>query len=270
MRFAHISDLHLCREPQGMHGLREDTPAIVEAVARDLTEISDSLDCVIVSGDLTEDAAEDSFAQFERLFAAIGVPVYTIPGNHDGPAAYHAQKARSEFLARADLTGQLRRIGGVRLFGLDTNLEGQATGAHDGADLRALSEALQAPEDSRLVIVMHHPPFRTGQADFDQITETTGAEDFAGAVRAAPRKPILLCGHVHRPYFAEFEGAMCFVGGTPTAPFVAARPFGDTPIRPSPEPYAYFVHQIDETGAHVATPRSVDIAGVKQAGRSHA
>jgi predicted phosphodiesterase len=67
--------------------------------------------------------------------------------------------------------------------------------------------------------------------------------------------PVILCGHVHRPYFAHWNGANCFVGGSPARAFAADPPFGAAPIQPSEEPFSYFVHKLKGNGDHVVTPR---------------
>lgn len=257
MRFAQISDLHLCRHPELVEALRDDTPGIVTALARDIGTIAGILDAVVVVGDLTDDAHEDSFAQFEAMFSGLDVPVMTIPGNHDGPAAYHDRKTRSAFLREADIAGRIVRAGGVRFLGIDTCVEACTTGALDPYALDLVEGALTAEDPSALVIVMHHPPFPLGQKVFDDISVLEGGARFAALIEAAPRKPAILCGHVHRPYVAAFRGAPCFVAGTPVAPFASALPFGDLDIAPSDEPYAYLVHQVGADGTHVATTRRV-------------
>ncbi|SMX44021.1 metallophosphoesterase family protein [Maliponia aquimaris] len=268
MRFAQVSDLHLCRHPDRIEALRDDTPAIVAALARDLRRIAGILDCVIVAGDLTDDAHDESFAQFEEMFAGIGVPVFTIPGNHDGPAAYHDRKTRSAFLRGADIAGRIVQVGGVRLLGIDTCLEGMTTGAVSEQALDTVAGALDAPQDGPLVIVMHHPPFVPGQRVYDEISVIEGAARFAALLEGAAHKPTILCGHIHRPYTALVHGTLCLAAGTPVAPFAAPLPFGDGDIAPSDEAYAYLVHQVGADGAHVLTTRSVPpgASGARDAG----
>ncbi len=257
MRFAHISDLHLCRDPAQVAAVRDDTFEMVQAIAKDVHDIQEILDCVIVSGDLTDDAEEDSFAQFEAMFSGLDVPIFIIPGNHDGPAAYHGHKSRSGFFERADITGRVVKVGGVRVLGLDTCVEAHTTGALGPEAIAFVRRELATPDEAPLVIVMHHPPFPTGQRVFDEISKMDGSAAFARLLRDAKVRPIILCGHVHRAYSAAFVGAACFIGGTPSAPFASALPFGDLDIRPSDEPYAYWIHQIDAAGDHVATTRPV-------------
>jgi 3',5'-cyclic-AMP phosphodiesterase len=43
----------------------------------------ESMDFLVVAGDLTCDGAEDEFLQLQELFKSLKKPVYTLPGNHD-------------------------------------------------------------------------------------------------------------------------------------------------------------------------------------------
>ena len=87
MRFAHLSDLHLSQTP--VAGVLPDADAIVEDIVRDVCRIREGLDFVVVSGDMTDDGDPASFRRFETLFETIDLPVFIVPGNHDGPAGYY-------------------------------------------------------------------------------------------------------------------------------------------------------------------------------------
>jgi 3',5'-cyclic AMP phosphodiesterase CpdA len=257
MRFAHISDLHLCRDPQATPGVRDDITGMVEAIAEDLDRISDILDFIVLSGDLTDDAHPESFRTFVRIFESLPCPVFVVPGNHDGPAAFHASKSTLSYLSDSDISGRLVQVGSLRVLGLDTCIEGETTGALSTGDLALLEKELSVDSSGPLVIVMHHAPFDTGHSAFDAISRLEGSADFSRLLEASWAKPIVLCGHIHRPYYAMWHGAACFVAGTPAAPFMSDLPFGDTPIYPEETQYSYFVHSLDTAGHHVVTPRSL-------------
>ncbi|MCP5151717.1 MAG: metallophosphoesterase family protein [Chromatiales bacterium] len=256
MRFAHISDLHVCSGPAAGATAREDIIATVEALAGDLARIAGCLDFIVLSGDMTDDARPESFRKLEELFAPLALPIFTVPGNHDGPAAYF-RKVASGRLAEGDLTGRVVDLGAVRLLGLDTCVENEATGALSAQALDLVARELDSNDLSQLIIVMHHPPFAPGLRQFDEIVRLEGAAELARLVAGAARAPIVLSGHVHRAYQARWNGANCFVAGSAVLPFTAEHPYGDGPIRPSAEQRCYFVHAIDADGMHVVTPQPV-------------
>ena len=69
MRFAHVSDLHLCLDAAARDGFPDDIVGIAEEIAADLLRLEGQLDCIVISGDLTEDAVPASFDAFERIFS---------------------------------------------------------------------------------------------------------------------------------------------------------------------------------------------------------
>ena len=106
MRLAHVSDIHL-----GMEGAAADPFEVAKAVVADLAAISDALDLVVVSGDLTEHARPDTFARFEAMFGTIGTPVVVVPGNHDGPAGFHHYSETSPVFADWNITNRVVELG---------------------------------------------------------------------------------------------------------------------------------------------------------------
>lgn len=252
MRFAHVSDLHLCDGPDGDGVLGAHVATVAEAMARDLAQISKVLDFIVVSGDLTEDAHVKSFQRFEQLFKPLGLPVFVIPGNHDGPGAY-LREAGSGFLAECDITGRAVELGDVRLLGLNTCIENKTTGAISGEDFELVARELATDSTARPIIVMHHPPVAPGLRDFDEIAGLEGAAAFVEMLGGAAVPTVILSGHVHRAYQAHERGTACFVAGSPAMPYTSELPFGNSPIRPSGEACRYFVHSLDIQGAHIVT-----------------
>ncbi len=255
MRFAHLSDLHLCPDPRANPAVDDHALEMAARTCADLLRLRGSLDFVVVSGDLTDDAAPESFQRFERLFAPLDLPLFVVPGNHDGPTAFQRHKAVSDLLGASDISGRLVDLGALRVLGIDTCVEAQVTGAICPDSLGLLARALDDRQGPPLLIVMHHPPFAPGLREFDAISVLANRERFDALLAAAPRRPTILCGHVHRPYAACWRGTNCFIAGSPARRFAADPPFGDAPIHPSAEPFSYFIHDLDAAGMHVMTSR---------------
>jgi len=255
MRFAHISDLHLCVDPAANPAVNDDANIMAERLVQDIGRIREGLDFVIMTGDLTDDAAPASFALFENLFRHVGLPLMLVPGNHDGPAGFLEYGRHSGQFAQWDISGRVVELGKLRLLGINTCVEGDTTGAIPASSLDLLQRELDAETSAQLLIVMHHPPFMPGLREFDEISVLAGSDRFADILRTARTPPVILCGHVHRPYVASLNGAQCFVGGSPARQFAASPPFGTAAIRPSNEQFSYFVHWTEGASHHVMTPR---------------
>lgn len=257
MKFAHISDLHLCQNPGETAAIPSDVSNIVKGVAAQLGNIASLLDFIIVSGDLTEDGDPRSYAEFEQIFKPLNLPVYVVPGNHDGPSSFFENKRTSSFFQASDISGRVLDLGPVRLLGVNSAIDSCMTGRLSEDDLALIETELGSGVDSQLVIVMHHPPFEPGLKDFNDISVVEGSDRLAQLLREAEVPPIIVCGHVHRPYFSMWNGANCFIGGSPAVRFGAELPFGEQPVRPTNESYSYFVHSLGAQGHHVVTPTSV-------------
>jgi 3',5'-cyclic AMP phosphodiesterase CpdA len=61
--------------------------------------------------------------------------------------------------------------------------------------------------DAPTMIFMHHPPFRTGLVDMDNIN-CRGGEAMAAIVRRFPNVQRVVCGHHHRPITTRWAGTI--------------------------------------------------------------
>lgn len=257
MRFAHISDLHLLTPESVSTKEGANAQIVAEAIARDLARIAASLDLVVVSGDLTDRAEPAAFAIFEELFGEIGLPVVTVPGNHDGPAGMRAYSASSKRFCDWNITNRVIEFGGSRFLGLDTCIEATTEGEIGEAGLDLLEAEVAQQASSQLVVVMHHPPLLLGLKTFDSFCQLKGRERLLEILSAAQQQVIVLSGHVHRPYSVLKCNVACFVAGSMAAPYDSELPFGDLPIRPATLQDFYYIHDISPDGAHIVTPQRV-------------
>ena len=74
-RVLHISDLHFGR----IH------PPAIESLKSFLQNQTTKFDLVIMTGDWTQRARQSQFREAAKFIAELGVPVLSVPGNHDIP-----------------------------------------------------------------------------------------------------------------------------------------------------------------------------------------
>ena len=79
-RILHVSDLHT--------GTREG-PEIEAALRRLLGRVEAEL--IVASGDLTHRGRRDEHERAHRFLTSFGLPVLTVPGNHDMPYTFPAR-----------------------------------------------------------------------------------------------------------------------------------------------------------------------------------
>ena len=80
-----ITDTHIVAEGELVSGQLETAVPLTRLVDRiaSIRHQIGPIDAVIVSGDLSDDGSEESYARFKRLLAPLDLPTYVIPGNHD-------------------------------------------------------------------------------------------------------------------------------------------------------------------------------------------
>ncbi len=95
----------------------------------------------------------------------------------------------------------------VRLIMLDTVVFGSAHGELRDSQLAWLDLTLAAAPDKPTMIGMHHPPFGCGIAHMDKIA-LREPEAFAAIVARHSQVKRIVCGHHHRPIFAQLGQAI--------------------------------------------------------------
>ena len=206
MIICQLTDLHV-RVPGSLAYGRVDTNAFFNAAIVELLQRQPAPDAYLLTGDLTDFARADEYAQLARGIERLGKPAYLLPGNHDERGAL-----RGAFPNHAHLQGdqpfiQYRvELGGLALVTLDTVVPGQPHGALDSARLDWLRRNLDASTPT--LIAMHHPPFATGIEHMDKIGLMQGAAELEALLRGHHNIERIACGHLHRSIQARFANTV--------------------------------------------------------------
>jgi 3',5'-cyclic-AMP phosphodiesterase len=221
--------------------------ATIAAVHR----LADEPDAVVVSGDLTHDGTPDQYALVKTELAALDVPIYVIPGNHDDRAALRAcfglpggDSAPIDYVAD---------LGPLRLFLLDSTIPGEDGGALGREQVEWLGRNL-AESGQPALVVLHHPPVRIGIDPVDSICLDEQARLELGRLSATnPHMRAVAAGHLHRAIMASVGCCPAF-----TAPSAYSQ-FAIDPTRPAglrvahEDPPAFLIHRFvdDELSSYV-------------------
>jgi 3',5'-cyclic AMP phosphodiesterase CpdA len=187
-----LSDLHIGGNEKGI-----DPIPRLQAVIGAVRSLPNRPDAVLVSGDLTDDGAEDGYRLAREMLARLEVPLHVIPGNHDD---------RGRLRKAFDLPGvgdepinYSARVGDLRLIAFDSIVPGQDPGDFPPEQLRWLDAELAAEPETPTLLALHHPPLSTGIAEWDAINLSRPQRELLATVVA--RHPQLLGivgGHLHR------------------------------------------------------------------------
>jgi Icc protein len=152
-------------------------------------------DAVVVTGDLADHGSPTEYARVEKLLARLPMPVLTLAGNHDDPAA-------------VDGADELR-VAGYRILTCETRLDGRDDGR---LDVERLAARL---DDTPTIVAMHHPPLLTGIDALDAIgLPPADRADLRTLLRSAPQVRRVIAGHVHRSASASLGGCAVVTAGS--------------------------------------------------------
>lgn len=197
-RILQISDPHVVAPGRLVSG-RLNTSVLfertIDQILQDLPRLH-PVDAVIVTGDVTDDGAMDSYAFFRTQIARLNLPYLVIPGNHDARDTMRQGFAGQPWMPATGPLNWSQRVGNIRLIGLDTLIPEEGRGEVTVETLRFLRGALDDMTEEAALIALHHPPYACGIAFMDVLGLSGIAElhDVLAEARADIR---LICGHVH-------------------------------------------------------------------------
>jgi 3',5'-cyclic AMP phosphodiesterase CpdA len=182
-------------------------------------------DAVLVTGDLVHRGSELEYVRFKGIMAALDLPYYVIPGNHDDRDRMRAVLAPETFGSSTEPRVRYARdVDGVRLIGLDATGEPSFPGASlDRDSLDWFEATLAAAPLVPTIVAVHQPPFRTGLVYLD-VFRYEGAARFRRALERYPNVGRVLCGHIHCVRTARLGRALA-LSGPSTAPQIVPELF---------------------------------------------
>lgn len=207
MIVAQITDMHIRPRGKIAYG-RVDSNAMLAAAVAALEALPRRPDLVIASGDLTDCGLIEEYQVLRALLAPLSMPVYLVPGNHDRRPELFSEFASDGYLDNSD--GFLHYTVDthpLRLIELDTVVPGHGHGEMCPKRLAWLAGRLEEQPDRPTLIFMHHPPFRTGLVDMDNINCRNGSS-MADLLRRYDNVERVVCGHHHRPITTRWAGTI--------------------------------------------------------------
>jgi Icc protein len=183
-------------------------------------------DVIIATGDVVQDESRAGYERFRVTLEPLGIPVISIPGNHDDP------KLMGEILTsgKFQLGGELRRDKWSLVL-LSTYLAGEDAGGLGPARLAGLRQALAAHADQHVLVAMHHHPLPMGSTWLDGVALRDAAA-FWEIIDANRHVRAVVCGHVHQASEHERNGVRFFTTPSTCAQFLPGSAFFALDERP--------------------------------------
>lgn len=196
MKIAHLTDVHF--------GASDAT--VVAALLEDLR--AEAPDVVAITGDLTQSATRDEFAQVRDFLAQTPGEAVIVPGNHDVPAralVTRLTRPWSRFREYVGETEPQRIIGDVAFAGINSARRARAgwnwsLGAVSATQIERALGFLRRSGASCRVLAIHHPLLALGGQE-NQRAMAGGRRLVEGLIEAGVE--LVLCGHSHRQMSIE-------------------------------------------------------------------
>ena len=244
MLIAQITDFHIrAHGEDGTFGIDNNTN--LRAAVKMLNSLDPAPEAVIGTGDLTNRGRREEYAALRDLLAPLEAPIYLIPGNHDVVPHLREAFCDHDYLAGEDeFVSYVVDRYPLRLIGFDSTLSDAHNGAICSRRLAWLRSRLEEAPERPTLLLMHHPPFRTGIWWMDGIGIIEGVDGLRDLLDAHPQVQRIVCGHLHRPIQAS-------LGRTPVSvcPSTSYQVFLDT----RPESHPQFIAEPPALQLHTWT-----------------
>ncbi|MBV8950649.1 MAG: metallophosphoesterase [Actinobacteria bacterium] len=193
IRLAHLSDMHLVDDPDGLVS-GYDSTANLEAV---IDAFAEPPDVAVVTGDITEAAEPGAYETARTTLRRLTGEVHYVPGNHDDPGAMRNILDAGHDLRMVELSPRWT------MALVSSAWEGHGEGRVEPATLAQLADEVAAAGATNVLVCMHHPPLST--CDYAYCRIDNRAEVMTALTRM-PGVRAVLSGHLHRRFDREHRG----------------------------------------------------------------
>ncbi len=199
VRVLHLTDPHLFGDTAGvLRGVV--TYASLASVIQHYQAGSWRADIAALTGDLIQDGTKTAYKNCRKLVAALDLPVYCLPGNHDNRSLMREELAEPPF----NYCGSTAS-GNWLIVSIDSCAAGRAGGFVTDDEQSRLSAVIAASQAEHVLVCLHHPPVPMGSAWLDTVGLDNG-EEFLATLQSSGKVRLAIFGHVHQAYDEVHNG----------------------------------------------------------------
>ncbi|MGV3001156.1 3',5'-cyclic-AMP phosphodiesterase [Vibrio sp.] len=195
-----ITDTHLFADDKG-ELLGVNTLSSFSAVVADIEKQALDYDALIMTGDVSQDHTDASYANFEQGIAPLSKPCYWLPGNHDYQPSMRSVYPSTQIQQDTHLlVGKYWQV-----ILLDSQAEGSPHGFLTEQQRQYLSDCLSEHSDRFSLVLLHHHPLLVGSQWLDQHC-LHNSDEFWKTLEPFNNVKAVLCGHVHQDFHQVHQG----------------------------------------------------------------
>lgn len=190
LEIIQISDMHLFAEPDGSL-LGVNTRASFLATLDLIQSTIASPDLVVVTGDISQDLSEESYAFFRKAMLQFNCPILCLSGNHDEFDALERQTDSGQII-----TDKHYELEHWQIFLAHSQVKGKVHGVISQEEMHWLNSKLNDNEKPTLIFTHHHPVF-SNTTWIDSIG-IKNCEEFTELLAKHSHVKVCGFGHVHQ------------------------------------------------------------------------
>ena len=184
-----------------------DTHLHMEHCIAAIKALDPAPDMVLISGDLTNDGDLPTCQALAEMLDELDLPIYPVPGNHDDRELIRAVFPKVAALSGTGPLDYAIEDWPLRILALDSSVDNKPYGRLEAGQLAWLSATLERDRNKPTLVMLHHPPFKTGIEHMDW-SMLRNADDLAAVISEHDQVERVLAGHVHRAIQTRFAGTI--------------------------------------------------------------
>lgn len=202
LKFVHLSDLHLVKEGEMLHGL--DPALQLEGCVSEIIRTCSDADFCVVTGDLTHNGEVAAYWRARQQLLRLPMPVHILLGNHDRRCEFRT--VFPEIPAPGGFIQSVIHTSAGRMILLDTHEPDSAAGRLCATRLNWLAQQLAESGPDPVCLFLHHPPLDVGFKRMDAIRLKEAEALWDVLVPFRTRLRHLFFGHLHRAISGSWRG----------------------------------------------------------------
>ena len=203
IKIIQITDLHLNKarelEVNGVNTF-DSANKVLGKIKKDEKDA----DCMILSGDLSNDYSKESYNHLMTLLKDFKLPIYLMSGNHDSPS-----RLRELSTANNLHFTNFSAFNNWGVFMFNTKKENSPNGLLDEEELLCFDGFLQNSLYENIIVFLHHHPVLIGSASMDTMV-IENADLLIKRIKNSEKIRAVCWGHVHTEYYQTIGAVELF------------------------------------------------------------
>ena len=226
-KIIQITDLHLNKSKDIVsNGVNtfESASMVIDSIRVN----EKNIDCLILSGDLSNDCSIESYNHLMQLLKDFEAPIYLMSGNHDSPSLLNTLTNNKNIFLK---NFQCFNNWGVFMF--NTKKENSPNGLLKKEELMYFDEVLSNILYENIIVFLHHHPVPIGSASMDSMI-IENAELLTDRIMKYDKIKAVSWGHIHNEFDLNMGSAKLF--STPSTCYQAKEKSKNFIIDPEASP----------------------------------